>query len=165
MDRFMHAIGLHGKSCLPLFLGFGCNVPAALGTRILEDRRSRVLTLLLTPLVPCTARLGVIAFLAPAFFGSWAALVSFLLVVFNIHIIAMLGLVLGRVVPRQAPPAFIMELPLYHLPTARTRARFIWHNTRSFVEKAGSVSCWPRLACWPSRALRRETRPRASWPG
>jgi len=148
MDRFMHAIGLHGKSFLPLFLGFGCNVPAALGTRILEDRRSRVLTLLLTPLVPCTARLGVIAFLAPAFFGSRAALISFLLVVLNILVIAMLGLVLGRVVPRQAPPAFIMELPLYHLPTARTLARFVWHNTRSFVEKAGSIILLASAGVW-----------------
>jgi len=148
MDRFMHAIGLHGKSFLPLFLGFGCNVPAALGTRILEDRRSRLLTLLLTPLVPCTARLGVIAFLAPAFFGSRAALISFLLVVFNILVIAMLGLVLGRLVPRQAPPAFIMELPLYHLPTARTLARFIWHNTRSFVEKAGSIILLASAGVW-----------------
>ncbi|HLC35145.1 MAG TPA: ferrous iron transport protein B, partial [Anaerolineales bacterium] len=148
MDRFMHAIGLHGKSFLPLFLGFGCNVPAALGTRILEDRRSRVLTLLLTPLVPCTARLGVIAFLAPAFFGSRAALISFLSVVLNILVIAMLGLVLGRVVPRQAPPAFIMELPLYHLPTARTLARFVWHNTRSFVEKAGSIILLASAGVW-----------------
>jgi ferrous iron transport protein B len=148
MDRFMHAIGLHGKSFLPLFLGFGCNVPAALGTRILEDRRSRLLTLLLTPLVPCTARLGVIAFLAPAFFGARAALVSFLLVAFNILIISLLGLVLGRVVPRQAPPAFIMELPLYHLPVPRTLARFVWHNTRSFVEKAGSVILLASAGVW-----------------
>jgi len=148
MDRFMHAVGLHGKSFLPLFLGFGCNVPAALGTRILEDRRSRLLTLLLTPLVPCTARLAVIAFLAPAFFGARAAWVSFLLVVLNVVVIALLGLALGRVVPRQAPPAFIMELPLYHLPTARTLVRFVWHNTRSFVEKAGSIILIASAAVW-----------------
>ncbi|OGO46844.1 MAG: ferrous iron transport protein B [Chloroflexi bacterium RBG_16_64_43] len=148
MDRFMHAIGLHGKSFLPLFLGFGCNVPAALGTRILEDRRSRLMTLLLTPLVPCTARLGVIAFLAPAFFGSRAALVSFLLVVSNILIIALLGLVLGRLMPRQAPPAFIMELPLYHLPVPRTLARFVWRNTRSFIEKAGSIILLASAGVW-----------------
>jgi ferrous iron transport protein B len=148
MDRFMHAIGLHGKSFLPLFLGFGCNVPAALGTRILEDRRSRLLTLLLTPLVPCTARLGVIAFLAPAFFGAQAAIVSSLLVAFNVLIIAVLGLILGRIVPRQAPPAFIMELPLYHLPSVRTLARFVWNNTRSFVEKAGSIILLASAAVW-----------------
>lgn len=148
MDRFMHALGLHGKSFLPLFLGFGCNVPAALGTRILEDRRSRLLTLLLTPLVPCTARLGVIAFLAPAFFGARAALVSSLLVAFNILIIAFLGLVVGRLMPRQTPPAFIMELPLYHLPMPRTLARFVWHNTRSFVEKAGSIILLASAGVW-----------------
>ena len=70
MDRFMHLMGLHGKSFLPLFLGFGCNVPAVLGARILEERRARLLTILLAPLVPCTARLAVLAFLAPAFFAS-----------------------------------------------------------------------------------------------
>jgi ferrous iron transport protein B len=148
LDRFMHAIGLHGKSFLPLFLGFGCNVPAVLGARILEDRRSRILTVLLTPLVPCTARLGVIAFLAPAFFGSRAALASSLLVAGNIAVIAVLGLILGRAMPRESPPAFIMELPLYHLPVPRSLARFVWRNTRSFIEKAGSVILIASAVVW-----------------
>jgi ferrous iron transport protein B len=148
MDRFMHAIGLHGKSFLPLFLGFGCNVPAVLGARILEDRRSRILTLLLTPLVPCTARLGAIAFLAPAFFGSRAALASSLLVGGNIAVIGVLGIILGRVLPRETPPAFIMELPLYHLPVPRSLGRFVWRNTRSFVEKAGSVILIASAVVW-----------------
>ncbi|MBU4457017.1 MAG: ferrous iron transport protein B, partial [Nanoarchaeota archaeon] len=76
MDRFMHWMGLHGRSFLPLCIGFGCNVPAVLGARIVEERRARLLTILLAPLVPCTARLAVIAFLAPAFFGRNAALVT-----------------------------------------------------------------------------------------
>lgn len=67
MDGFMHPMGLHGKSFLPLFIGFGCNVPAVLGTRVIESRRARSLTAFLAPLIPCTARLAVVAFLAPAF--------------------------------------------------------------------------------------------------
>ena len=74
MDRYMHWMGLHGKSCMPMLLGFGCNVPAVLGTRIIEDRKARMLTMLLTPFIPCTGRLAVLAFLAPAFFGADGAL-------------------------------------------------------------------------------------------
>ncbi|MBI5956828.1 MAG: ferrous iron transport protein B, partial [Chloroflexi bacterium] len=76
MDRFMHLMGLHGKSFLPLFLGFGCNVPAVMGTRIIDSPRARLLTILVAPLVPCTARMAVVAVLAPLFFGQAAALVS-----------------------------------------------------------------------------------------
>src|SRR5512147_1841822 len=87
-DRFMHLMGLHGKSFLPLFLGFGCNVPAVLGARIIEERRARLLTIMLAPLVPCTARLAVVAFLAPAFFGGSAALVSWGIIGINILVLA-----------------------------------------------------------------------------
>ncbi len=76
MDNFMHMMGLHGKSYLPLFLGFGCNVPAITGTRVIDSPAARLLTILVAPLVPCTARLAVVAFLAPSFFGSAAALAS-----------------------------------------------------------------------------------------
>ena len=87
MDRFMHLMGLHGKSFMPLFLGFGCNVPAVLGSRIIEERRARWLTILLAPLVPCTARLAVLAFLIPAFFLTGATLVSFGLVALNLVVL------------------------------------------------------------------------------
>ena len=79
MDRFMHAVGLHGKSFMPLFLGFGCNVPAIMGSRIIESRRARLITILLAPLVPCTARLAVLTVLAPVFFPARPTLVSWLL--------------------------------------------------------------------------------------
>ena len=96
MDRFMHLMGLHGKSFMPLFLGFGCNVPAVLGARIIEERRARWLTILLAPLVPCTARLAVLAFLAPAFFLSGAALISFGLVALNLAVLAIAGIVVNK---------------------------------------------------------------------
>jgi ferrous iron transport protein B len=80
MDNLMHLMGLHGKSFLPLFLGFGCNVPAVMGTRVIDSRAARLLTILVAPLIPCTARLAVVAFLAPAFFGTRAVLVTWGLV-------------------------------------------------------------------------------------
>jgi len=139
MDRFMHGMGLHGKSFLPLFLGFGCNVPAVMGARITEERRARLLTILLAPLVPCTARLAVVAFLAPAFFGSAATLVSWGLVAGNVVVLMVVGVVINRVVFKGAHVAFIMEMPLYHWPNPRTLGLFVWHNTMAFVLRAGTI--------------------------
>ena len=148
MDRFMHWMGLHGKSFLPLFLGFGCNVPAVMGTRIVEDRRARLLTILLTPLVPCTARLAVITFLAPAFFGDSAMFVAWGLVAVNLLILAFTGIVINRLAFKGAHTAFIMEIPLYHLPNARTIGLFIWHNTWAFVKKAGTIILVVSIIVW-----------------
>ncbi len=153
MDRFMHLMGLHGKSFLPLFLGFGCNVPAVLGARILEERRARLLTILLTPLVPCTARLAVIAFLAPAFFGPWAALASWGLVALNMIILALAGIVINRLVFRGEQTAFIMELPLYHVPNARTVGLYVWNNTLSFVKRAGTLILIASAIVWALATL------------
>ncbi len=139
MDNFMHLIGLHGKSFLPLFLGFGCNVPAVLGTRVIESRRARLLTILLAPLVPCTARMAIIIFLAPAFFGAAAPLVSWGLVLLSLTVLALTGIVLNRVLFGGRRSAFIMELPLYHLPNWRTIGLSVWQRSLSFVRKAGTV--------------------------
>ncbi len=148
MDRFMHMMGLHGKSFLPLFLGFGCNVPAVLGARILEDRRARLLTILLAPLVPCTARLAVIAFLAPAFFGPQAALASWGLVALNLIMLAVVGVAVNRLAFRGEQTAFIMELPLYHVPNLRTVGLYVWNNTLSFVKKAGTLILVASAVVW-----------------
>jgi len=148
MDRFMHWMGLHGKSCLPLFLGFGCNVPAVMGCRIVEDRRARLLTTLLAPLVPCTGRLAVLTFLAPAFFGRAAMLASWGLVAVNLIILALTGIAINRLVFKGAYTAFIMEMPLYHLPNARTIGLFVWHNTWAFVKKAGTIILVASVIVW-----------------
>jgi ferrous iron transport protein B len=148
MDRFMHWMGLHGRSFLPLFIGFGCNVPAVMGARIVEERRARLLTILLTPLVPCTARMAVIAFLTPAFFGERAALVTWELVTLNIVILVFTGILINRVVFKGAHIAFIMEMPLYHLPNARTISLFIWNNTWAFVKKAGTIILIVSVLVW-----------------
>ncbi len=139
MDRLMHRMGLHGKSFMPLFLGFGCNVPAVLGARIVEGRRGRLLTVLLVPFVPCTARMAVVAFLAPAFFGRAAPLAAWGLVAGNLVALALVGVVTHRVVFRGESGAFIMEMPLYHWPNLRTIGLSVWHNTLSFLRKASTT--------------------------
>jgi ferrous iron transport protein B len=152
-DRFMHLMGLHGKSFLPLFLGFGCNVPAVLGSRIVEDRRARLLTVLLAPLVPCTARLAVVAFLAPAFFGQAAVLVTWGLVAVNLLVLAGVGVVVNRLAFRGEHTAFIMELPLYHIPNARTVGLYVWNNTTSFIRKAGTLILLASAGVWALSTL------------
>lgn len=148
MDSVMHLMGLHGKSFLPLFLGFGCNVPAILGTRVIESRRARLLTILLAPLVPCTARLAVIAFLAPAFFGRAALAVSWGLILFSILVLAATGAILNRVLFQGRRSAFIMELPLYHLPNWRTIGLSVWQRSLAFIRKAGTVILAVSVVIW-----------------
>ena len=153
MDGLMHLIGLHGKSFLPLFLGFGCNVPAILGTRVIESRRARLLTILLAPLVPCTARMAVIAFLAPAFFGNAALMVSWGMILTSILILALTGAVVNRLMFRGQRSAFIMELPLYHLPNWRTIGLSLWQRSLSFVRKAGTVILAVSVVIWALSTL------------
>jgi ferrous iron transport protein B len=153
MDRFMHLMGLHGKSFLPLFLGFGCNVPAVLGSRVIESKRARLLTVLLAPLVPCTARMTVIAFLAPAFFGSAATLVSWGMILLALAVLALSGVIINRALFRGERAAFIMELPLYHLPNWRTIGMRVWQRSLSFVRKAGTLILSVSVVVWALSAL------------
>jgi ferrous iron transport protein B len=147
-DRFMHLMGLHGKSFMPLLLGFGCNVPAVLGSRIIESRRARLLTILLAPLVPCAAQLAVVTVLGAALFGEAATLVVWGLVALNLVVLAMLGVVMNKLVFKDERAVFIMELPLYHLPNVRTIALYVWRNLIAFLQKAGSVILVASLVVW-----------------
>ncbi len=148
MDNFMHWMGLHGKSFLPLFLGFGCNVPAVMGTRVIESRQARMLTIILAPLVPCTARMAVLAFLTPAFFGGNAVLVSWGLIIFSLVLMIVAGVILNRVLFKGERSAFVMELPLYHIPNLRTSALLVWQRSMSFVKKAGTIILAISIAVW-----------------
>lgn len=148
MDNIMHMMGLHGKSFLPLFLGFGCNVPAIMGTRVIDSWQARLLTILIAPLVPCTARMAVIAFLAPAFFGSNAVLVSWGLVLFSILLLVVLGTLLNKVIFKGERSAFIMEMPLYHIPNLRTVGLLVWQRSLSFLKKAGTTILSISVAIW-----------------
>ena len=153
MDRFMHLMGLHGKSFLPLFLGFGCNVPAVVGARIIDSRRARLLTILLAPMVPCAGRLAVIVFLAPIFFGRAATLVAWGLMATSLAVLAAVGVLINRFVLRRERAAFIMELPLYHRPNARTIGIQVWQNSAEFLKKAGSLILIMSVVVWALSVL------------
>jgi ferrous iron transport protein B len=148
MDRFMHPMGLHGKSCLALCIGFGCNVPAVLAGRMIESERGRLLTILLAPLVPCAGRLMVLALLAPIFFGSNATLISWGLLTLNLFVLAVIGVLINRLVFGGERMAFIMELPLYHIPNLRTIAHFVWHRSKVFLSTAGSIILIVSIIVW-----------------
>ncbi len=153
IDRFMHFIGLHGKSFLPLFLGFGCNVPAILGTRVIESHRARLLTILLAPIVPCTARMAIVVFLAPPFFGPTAPLVAWGLILVSMGALALTGIALNRLLFQGRQSAFIMELPLYHLPNWRTIGLSVWRQSWAFVQRAGTVILVVSVLIWALSSL------------
>ncbi|MEW5940126.1 MAG: ferrous iron transport protein B [Chloroflexota bacterium] len=148
MDNLMHLMGLHGKSFLPLFLGFGCNVPAIMGTRVIDSKPARFLTILIAPLVPCAARMGVVAFLAPAFFGAKAVLVSWGLVLLSMFLLVVSGIVMNKIIFKGQRSAFIMEMPLYHLPNSRTIGLLVWSRSLSFIKKAGTNILAMALVVW-----------------
>ena len=148
MDRFMHLMGLHGKSFLPLFLGFGCNVPAVMGTRIIESPKARLITILVAPIVPCTARMSVIAFLAPIFFGSNALWVSWGMVGLSLLVLTVMGVILHELFLGGEHNAFIMELPLYQPPDWRVIAQGVWQRTVDFLHTAGTIILVVSLLMW-----------------
>jgi ferrous iron transport protein B len=148
MDGFMRLMGLHGKSFLPLFLGFGCNVPSVAGTRVIEAPKARLLTILIMPLVPCTARLAVVAFMTPVFFGMAAPLVALGLVLLSLIMLGLVGAVLSRTILKGEQSAFIMELPLYHRPSARTIGLLVWQRTIGFMKHAGTLILIMSLIIW-----------------
>ncbi len=147
MDRIMHLVGLHGKSFIPMCLGFGCNVPAVLGARIIETRKARMITLLLIPFVPCTARLAVLTLISAAIFGSKAAFVAWSILALNIAVLGLAGALVNKTLWRQDAP-FIMELPIYHTPDARAILMVIWSRIIAFVRKAGTVILAVSVIIW-----------------
>lgn len=152
-DRFMHAMGLHGESLVPLFLGFGCNVPAVFGARLIDSARARLLTILLIPLVPCTGRMVVLVFMSGALFGEAAAAVTLGLVAMNLVLLTLTGILLDRLVLHSERPALIMELPLFHLPNWRAVALETWQSTREFLVRAGTVILLVSVLIWLLAAL------------
>jgi ferrous iron transport protein B len=148
MDRFMHVIGLHGKSFLPMCMGFGCNVASVLGARIVESRKARILTIFLSPFVPCTARLAVLTFVTAAVFGPKGTLVSWGLITANILILGLAGILINKVFLKGEPTPFIMELPLYHKPDPNTIMIVVWNRMVAFVKKAGTIIVLVSMLVW-----------------
>jgi ferrous iron transport protein B len=140
MDRFMRVVGLHGKSFIPMVLGFGCAVPAIYATRSLAGRRDRLLTALLVPLMSCSARLPVYVVFGLAFFGSRAGTVIWLMYALGIAAAMVAGMVFTRTVLKpDSASAFVLELPPYRRPALRGLLLHMWVNTREFVQRAGTV--------------------------
>lgn len=149
MDKAMGWMGLHGKSFVPLILGFGCAVPAILATRTLENRRDRILTALLAPLMSCSARLPVYVVFGLAFFRAQAGVLIWALYATGIVAAALAGFVLSHTVLRpQADSAFVLELPPYRLPTWHSLRVHMWANVSDFVRKAGSLILVASLVIW-----------------
>jgi len=139
VDRLMQALGLPGKSFVPLIVGFGCNVPAVMGTRTLDAPRERLITLLMAPFMSCGARLAIFAIFASAFFGQHGALVVFSLYLLGILAAIVTGLVLKHTLLRGEATPFMMEMPAWHVPHLKSLCLQTWQRLKSFVLRAGKV--------------------------
>jgi len=148
MDRAMHAIGLHGKSFIPMLLGFGCNVPAIYATRTLENPRDKALTALLVPLMSCGARLPVYVVFIGAFFPSHAGMVLWSLYVMGIALAIVMGLIFKRTLFRGEAPMFIMELPPYRMPSFKSLMIHTWEKGKHFLIKAGTYILAVSILVW-----------------
>ncbi len=154
MDRVMRALGLHGKSFLPLLVGFGCNVPAVYATRTLENERDRKLTGFLATFMSCGARLPVYVAFGAAFFGAQAGQLTFGLYLLGIGAALLTGLAFSRLIYRNQPAQpFVLELPPYRWPRPRGVARQVWARTRSFIYNAGTIILACAVVIWLLLAL------------
>jgi len=148
MDRAMHAIGLHGKSFIPMLLGFGCNVPGIYATRTLENPRDKALTALLIPLMSCGARLPVYVVFASAFFPKNSGTVIWSLYVMGIALAIVMGLFFKRTLFRGDAPMFIMELPPYRMPSFKSLCVHTWEKGKHFLIKAGTYIFAVSVLVW-----------------
>jgi ferrous iron transport protein B len=163
MDRLMHALGLHGKSFIPMLMGFGCSVPAILATRTLESRRDRILTVLLVPLMSCSARLPVYLLLAGTFFAERAGTVIFVVYAIGIVTAILIGRLFASTLFRSVPAPFVMELPPYRLPTARGLLIHMWERARVYLQKMGGVILVASVLLWFLGAFPRDERVEAAY--
>ncbi|MGL5603437.1 MAG: Fe(2+) transporter permease subunit FeoB [Silvania sp.] len=139
MDRLMQALGLPGKSFVPLIVGFGCNVPSVMGARTLDAPRERLMTIMMAPFMSCGARLAIFAVFAAAFFGQQGALAVFSLYVLGIVMAILTGLMLKHTIMRGEATPFVMELPVYHVPHLKSLFIQTWQRLKGFVLRAGKV--------------------------
>jgi ferrous iron transport protein B len=148
MDKIMHKIGLHGKSFIPLFMGFGCNVPAIMATRIIESRRDRLITMLITPFMSCSARLPVYILFISAFFAKNQGTMLFLLYALGMFFAVISALLLKKLFFKSPDIPFVMELPPYRIPTGRSIFRHVWFRTGLYIRKIGGVILLASVVIW-----------------
>ena len=148
MDKAMHKIGLHGKSFIPLFIGFGCNVPAILATRIIESRRDRMITMLITPFMSCSARLPAYILFISAFFASHQGFILFILYMLGAVFAILSALILRKIFFKSVDVPFVMELPPYRIPTFRSIAKHVMFRTGVYFKKIGGVILIASVIVW-----------------
>ena len=148
MDKLMHKIGLHGKSFIPLIMGFGCNVPAILATRTLENRNDRLLTMLINPFMSCSARLPVYILIIGAFFPDNPGTVLFSIYAIGIFIAVLMAILFKKTIFKTFDVPFVMELPPYRIPTVKTSLRHMWNKGSQYLKKMGGVILIASILIW-----------------
>ena len=148
MDKLMHKMGLHGKSFIPMIMGFGCNVPAIMATRTIEDRKSRLLTMLVIPMMSCSARIPTYVILVGAFFGRYAALILTGLYIIGMIMSVLMAKLFSRYVVKGESLPFVMELPPYRLPTLKAVGRHTWEKGKEYLKKMGTIILGASIIVW-----------------
>ncbi len=149
MDRIMHKIGLHGKSFIPMLIGFGCSVPAIMATRILENRRNRLTTIMIIPFMSCGAKFTIYAMIIPAFFApQWRGLIMWLIYFIGVVLAVISAFILRKTLFKGDTTPFVMELPPYRMPTAQGLALHIWERSWLYLKKAGTVILGISIVLW-----------------
>lgn len=167
MDKIMHKIGLHGKSFIPLVMGFGCNVPAIMATRTIESRSSRLITILINPFISCSARIPIYILLVGTFFPKYASLVFIGLYLLGIIVAVLTAKLMRKFLFKVDETPFVMELPPYRMPTAKATFRHMWSKAEQYLRKMGGVILVASVIVWflsyyprPEVAYERELTPR-----
>jgi ferrous iron transport protein B len=148
MDKLLRKIGLSGRSFVPMLIGFGCSVPAIMATRTLSSERDRKMTIILTPFMSCSAKLPIYGMITAAFFPRRSALVMIVLYLIGIGVAILSGLLLKNSVFQGAPVPFVMELPAYRMPTAKSVALHMWEKAKDFINKAFTIIFLASLIIW-----------------
>lgn len=148
MDKIMHKMGLHGKSFIPLIMSFGCNVPAIMASRIIESRKSRLVTMLITPFISCSARLPIYLVMIGALFPHNASLVLFSIYTIGILLAVLMARVLSLFIVKGDDTPFVMELPPYRMPTAKSVFRHTWEKGAQYLKKMGGIIMIASIIIW-----------------
>ncbi len=148
MDKIMHLIGLHGKSFIPMFMGFGCNVPAIMATRTIESRTDRLVTMLINPFMSCSARLPIYILITGTFFPQHAGTVIFIIYLAGILLAGIISLILKKTLFRKRDIPFVMELPPYRIPTSRNLVRHMWQKARQYLKKMSGIILIASVIIW-----------------
>ena len=148
MDKVMHKIGLHGKSFIPLIMGFGCNVPAILATRTIESRSSRMITMLINPLMSCSARLPIYILFVGAFFPKHASTALFAIYLFGILLAIIMSKLFRKTMFKEENSPFVMELPPYRMPTIKSTLTHMWEKSRQYLQKMGGIILIASIVIW-----------------